>query len=161
MSVQFLDTEQVSYAVNADTLTAAAELISQKAEAGKAEWFPRYDYETTGSEISNATITVRTRTTMPQWSRYSSASQAEKDEWDRFFASLQAHEQGHIELVMRHLDHVDEQLVGKSVDGAAEAWQSTLDALLSASREYDSQTDHGRSQGATIDISVGAPMIDS
>ncbi|MGB8645246.1 MAG: DUF922 domain-containing protein [Anaerolineae bacterium] len=161
MSVEFLDTEQVSYDVQADTLMAAAETFSQMDEAAKTEWFPRYDYQTTGNELSNATITVGTRITMPHWSGYSSASQAEKDEWDRFFAALQAHEQGHLDLVMQHLDHVDEPLVGKSVDGAAQVWQSALAALLSASRAYDGQTDHGRNQGTIIDVSVGAPEIDS
>jgi hypothetical protein len=84
---------------------------------------------------------------------------ASKGERDRFFAALQAHEQGHIELVAQELAHVDEELVGKSVEGAARAWQSALDALLLASHAYDDQTDHGRNQGAIIDVSVGSTAI--
>jgi Bacterial protein of unknown function (DUF922) len=40
---------------------------------------------------------------MPEWSGYCLAGQQGKEEWDRFFAALQAHEQGHIELVAQEL----------------------------------------------------------
>jgi Bacterial protein of unknown function (DUF922) len=101
--------------------------------------------------LSSATVTVGIRMTMPQWIEYGSACQAEKDEWNRFVAALQAHEQGHVDLAVEHLSNIDDRLVGKSVHGAGIAWQRSLDALRSASDAYDRQTDHGRTRGTIID----------
>lgn len=157
MSVEFLDTEQLSYDVQADTLMAAAETILRMDEAAKTEWFPRYDYETTGEVLSSAVVTVKTKITMPQWSGYGTACQGEKDEWDRFCLALCTHEQGHIELVVEHLSGIDERLVGNSVDAAERIWATALDSLKSANRAYDRETDHGQNQGAIVDVSVAGP----
>ena len=161
MSVEFGDTTWISKPVAGTTLAAAAAAISQMIEAAKTEWFPRYSYETTGDVISSAAVTVKTQVTMPSWSGYGMASQAEKDEWDRFCTALRTHEQGHIQLVVDQLSGVDEQLVGKSVDGAAQAWEDALSGLRSASDAYDDTTDHGRNQGTIVDVGVSAPASDS
>jgi predicted secreted Zn-dependent protease len=154
MSLDFSDTEWVSAPAAGTTLAAVAATITAMPEAATTKSFPRYAYETTGDVISSVTVTVRTRVTMPDWSGYATASQAEKDEWDRFCAALRAHEQGHIQLVLDNLAGIDGQLVGKSVSDAAQAWNDALVGLKSASDAYDQSTDHGRNQGTTIDISV-------
>jgi hypothetical protein len=148
MSVEFSGPERVACDIDGDNLAAVAEAISRKDEAGKAEWVPRYDYQVTGSNLSSVTVT---------WSGYGSARQAEKDEWDRFLAALETHEQGHIDLVVKYLSNIDEQMIGQSLDAAKQAWENALAALQSASDAYDRQSDHGRNQGTIIDVSVGMP----
>ena len=91
---------------------------------------------------------------MPQWVEYGSASQPEKDEWDRFIAALEAHEQGHIDIVKQQLSGIDEQMAGQSPDAAKQIWQNALSDLQSASDNYDAQSDHGRNQGTIIDLSA-------
>jgi hypothetical protein len=56
--------------------------------------------------------------------------------------------------VRRHLARIDESLVGRTPNQAAHAWQQTLAALDAASARYDTGTDHGRTTGAVINLSV-------
>jgi predicted secreted Zn-dependent protease len=150
VSVEFSGPEQIYYEVSGDSLTAVAQLISLGDEAGKSEWLPRYDYAAIGDNLSSITVTVSTKITMPQWSGYASASQPEKDEWDRFVVALQNHDQGYIELVIQQLSNIDEQMIGRSVSDAGRAWDNALEAVALASDAYDRRTDHGRNQGTII-----------
>jgi Bacterial protein of unknown function (DUF922) len=152
MGVEFADTERINVDGHGSTLSAVAAAISQQDEAGKAEWFPTYALRDGG-----VNVTVKTRITMPQWSEYDSACQAEKDEWDRFISALEAHEQGHVDLVKEHLSKIDEQMAGQSPDAAKRLWLNALSDLQSASDSYDAETDHGRNQGTIIDLSVVPP----
>jgi len=155
VSVEFGDTERGFYDVDAGTLAEAAEAISQMAEAAETEWFPRYEYETTGHVLSSATVDVRTRITLPRWTGYDAADEAEKGEWRRFCKALEAHEEGHVGLVIEHLSDVDEKLIGQSVAGAQRIWEQTLAELASASAAYDRETDHGRKRGTVIGVGAG------
>jgi predicted secreted Zn-dependent protease len=160
MPVDFIGPEQVSRTVDGDTLAGVAQVVSQDDEVGKAEWFPRYEYELNGSALSSVTVTVATRITMPEWSGYGSASQAEKDEWDRFLAALQSHEQGHIDLVSQHLSNIDERMTGQSLNGAISTWKEALGDLALASDAYDRESDHGRNQGTIINLGVVTPAAE-
>jgi predicted secreted Zn-dependent protease len=152
VSIEFADTEWSSTSIRGSTLEAVAQTVSTLPEAAKTEWFPTYVTTTTGDVVSDASVTVRTRVTMPQWSGYASASQSEKDEWDRFCAALRAHEQGHLSIVSDQLSGVDARLVGLSSDAARDAWNDALAALGAASDAYDVATDHGRNQGTVITL---------
>ncbi|HKE36334.1 MAG TPA: DUF922 domain-containing protein [Candidatus Baltobacteraceae bacterium] len=153
MSVEFDDTEWASQSVDGSTLATVAQTIAGMTEAGKTEWFPSYVTSTTADVVSDATVTVKTKVTLPQWSSYGSASQSEQTEWDRFCGALRAHEQGHLDLVTQQLSDVDQQMIGQSSAGADSAWKSSLAALTSASDTYDTSTDHGRNQGTIINVS--------
>jgi predicted secreted Zn-dependent protease len=155
MSVDFGDPERVYSDVHGTTLAAVASVIAQQDEAGKAEWFPTYTLSS--DDPPSAAVKVKTRITMPRWREYGSASQPEKDEWDRFFAALLAHEQGHIDLVTQRLSGIDDQMGGQSADAAKQVWANALSDLQSASDSYDVDSDHGRNQGTIIDLSTAAP----
>jgi len=156
MSVEFGETEWIAKSVSGNTLTAVAKTISHMpaGEAAAAEWLPRYDYQTVGEVLTDVLVTVETRITMPRWSSYETAPEAEQSEWDRFCSALRAHEQGHIDLVVEHLHDIDERLVGKSASAAQQVWAKALDSLESANSAYDQETDHGRNEGAVIDVTV-------
>jgi predicted secreted Zn-dependent protease len=154
MSVEFSDTEWIAYDVDADGLAAAADAIATMDEAAQAEWFPAYSFTTAGGRLVSADVTVRTRVTMPRWTTLSAAHPVEQIEWKRFCGALRAHEQGHIDLVVRHLSTVDRELVGKTTAAAQRSWEQALAQLESASRAYDHATDHGRKHGTIINASV-------
>lgn len=156
MSVEFPDPQWTSEPVDGPSLAAVAETISQMVEAGKTEWFPSYSYETGGDLVSSVAVTVEMQVTLPSWVDYDSTSESEKTEWDRFCGALRTHEEGHIEIVQRNLSGVDALMVGKSVEDAVQAWENAQTTLQSASDAYDLATDHGRNQGAMIDITVSA-----
>jgi hypothetical protein len=157
VSVDFSGPERVYADVHGSTLAAVASVTSQLDEAGKAEWFPTYTWSS--DDPPSATVTVKTKITMPRWREYGSASQPEMDEWDRFFAALLAHEQGHIDLVTQHLSGIDEQM-GQSPDAAKHVWAGALADLQAASDSYDVDSDHGRNQGTTIDLSAATSASD-
>jgi predicted secreted Zn-dependent protease len=157
VSVEFLDPQWTLEPVDGPSLAAVAETISQMLEAGKTEWFPRYTYETDGDDlVSSVAVTVEMQVTLPSWVEYDSSSDPEKTEWDRFCGALRSHEEGHIEIVQSNLSGVDALMVGKSVEDAAQAWANAQTTLQSASNDYDTATDHGRNQGAMIDVTVSA-----
>lgn len=157
MPVNFADPERASYPLDGDSLASVAQLVSQKDEAAKTEWFPTYTYELNGSVLSSVTVTVATRITMPEWTTCGSASQPEKDEWDSFLRALESHEQGHLDLVRQHLSDIDEQMAGQSLNEAASIWSGALSDLEMASDDYDRQSDHGRNQGTVINLDVVTP----
>ncbi len=150
------DPERVVFDVSAPTLTEAARLIAEMDEAGRAEWWPDLNYQTDGSVLTQVTVTVPTRITMPRWPEYTSAASACREEWDRFWVALDHHEQGHIELVRQHFDGLHRRLRGLSEDQAQQAWADANDALNRASEAYDAQNDQGRNQGTVIDVPAGA-----
>jgi predicted secreted Zn-dependent protease len=153
VAVEFSDTEWRTKSVGGATLAAVAQAISQMDEAAKTEWFPAYTADTVDGNLTNVHVTVRTKVTMPQWSAYDNATQAEKDEWDRFFVALRAHEQGHLDLVTSQLSDIDLRLAGQSTSDASATWTKALGELTSASNDYDASNDHGRSQGTVISVS--------
>lgn len=142
------------YDVPGHTLTEAATVISSMAEAGKAEWWPQYSYESESGFVSSATVTVAQRKTMPRWHGYTDASSAVQAEWDRFWQALDAHEQGHFDLVSSYLANLDQVLVGQPVHDVQRVFNDALATLNAASTAYDAQTSHGVTQGTTIDLNV-------
>jgi predicted secreted Zn-dependent protease len=154
MSVDFPDTTQSTYDLAGQTLADVAAEIAAQDEAAKTEWFPHYDYTTTGDALATATVVVPTKITMPRRPSYSSAGDADRREWDRFQAALQAHEQGHVDLVTQNLTGIDDRLVGNTVADANRIWANALNLLQAASDAYDRDTDHGRNQGTIIQVSI-------
>jgi len=156
MTVHILDPEVHMYDVPGHTLTEAATVITSMAEAGKAEWWPQFSYESENSFVSAVNVSVPQRKTMPHWVGYADASQPMKDEWDRFWHALDAHEQGHFDLVVSCLAQLDQVLVGQPVSDVQRVFNDAVAALNAASSAYDVQTSHGVTQGTTIDLDVEA-----
>jgi predicted secreted Zn-dependent protease len=155
MSVEFPSTDWHYYAVSGARLRDVAAAIEHEAEAGNAEWFPSIDYQTDEHGLlSDVTISVPTRVTLPDWSDYSSATPAELHEWDRFRYALTTHENGHVDLVQTHLSGIDMRMLGEAKDQGLALYQQALDALNAASVAFDTQTDHGRNTGTVIDVST-------
>ena len=154
MSVEFDEAEWDMYDLAADDLAAAAEAVASMDEAARAEWAPRFEFTTLGGLVVSAAVTVTTRVTMPHWSGFGKAHPIEQAEWTRFCTALREHEQGHLDLVVRHLSTIDRVLVGKSVAAAQRSWEQALRKLASASQAYDRATDHGRKHGTIINADV-------
>jgi predicted secreted Zn-dependent protease len=156
MTVRISDPEIRMYEVPGNTLSEVATVIASMAEAGKAEWWPQFAYESDDGAVSSVTVTVQQRKTMPHWQGYSDASRPMRDEWDRFWQALDAHEQGHFDLVRTHLGNVDQLLVGQSVTAVQRVFSDVVAALDAASSAYDAHTSHGLTQGTSIDLDAEA-----
>lgn len=142
-----------TYAINARTLQEAVNQIQQRSEAGETTWNPTYQVTPDDSgQIVNATVEVQITVTMPSWPGASKLGAADKAKWDNFIQALEAHEQGHVDLVKNKLNDLGQGLLGKTSAEADAAFQAALQDLQSASDDYDAQTDHGRKTGTTIDL---------
>jgi predicted secreted Zn-dependent protease len=155
-SVEFPVTRRFSRDLPGLTLHDVALEIAQRPAIGTTEWFPTYTYTTTGAEVTTVRVIVPTIVTMPRWRGYASAGQADRREWDRFRSALDRHERGRFVLVQEHLAGIHEQLVGVRVDESRRVWREALEALRSASEAYDLDTDHGRTQGAVLDVTAAS-----
>jgi predicted secreted Zn-dependent protease len=152
MATNFITTEWVTYEVGGDTLEAVVNSISHLPEAGSCEWFPQWtaSWDEHG-KITEASVDVHTRITLPAWSAEMSAPDSERNEWKRFLAALQHHEQSHYAIVERCLSNLDEQMIGHSQHSAQQIFNEALNELQRGSDDFDSETDHGRNAGTTIE----------
>jgi predicted secreted Zn-dependent protease len=146
--------ERVTYDVHGSTLAEVAAAMAEMDEAGRAEWWPSYDYQQADGVITSANVRVVQRMTMPRWPEYTAASQASRTEWDRAWHALEAHEEGHFQLVSQHVASLEQQLIGQPVEAAQGIFDHALADLATASEAYDTATDHGRNQGTVIDLDV-------
>ena len=80
-----------------------------------------------------------------------------KPQWDAYHAALTAHENGHVDINIRHVQSLTTRLQSlQNVDCASlptfatEAIKSELALLASSNELYDANTGHGSSQGAVL-----------
>jgi predicted secreted Zn-dependent protease len=136
------------------TLEQVAHHIEQQAEAGLTHWVTRWHVMERNHDhtIARAEVEVWLEITLPHWAEYASATPAEQAEWDRFLQALQAHEDGHVEIVRQYTENADVMLEGLNDHDAAKAWKDNQDALNHATAHYDAGNDHGRNAGTTIEL---------
>ena len=65
MTIHISDPEMRMYDVPGNTLSEVATVIASMAEAGKAEWWPQFQYESDDDVVSSVTVAVPQRKTMP------------------------------------------------------------------------------------------------
>jgi predicted secreted Zn-dependent protease len=124
-------------------------------EAGSCSWEPHYQLSWDDQHmVTAAEVTVNMTVLTPAWLHRSEASDAVRAEWDRWSQALSTHEQGHSDLAVQYLDNIEGHLVGKSKTDAETFWQDNLANLQAASDQYDSSTNHGITQGTTLDTSI-------
>lgn len=93
-----------SYAVQGANLAAVMASIranGPSSYAANARWNTSYAYQSTRSggdcKISELEIKVDGRILMPEWRNKSNASASDQAGWDRMYATLLRHEEGHIQ----------------------------------------------------------------
>jgi predicted secreted Zn-dependent protease len=140
-----------TYEVAGGTLTEAAQHVQQLPEAGQTHWMPNYHVqEWAGNTIKRVQVDVYVEVKMPHWSGYDAATPAERAEWDRFYAALQVHEEGHIQIVRTYTENADVMMEGLDEHAAAQKWQDNLSALKQASDQYDAGNHNGEDAGTVI-----------
>lgn len=126
------------------------------------------------AKVKDPSASVSISQSLPSWNPAShNASSAQASAWNSFLSSLYAHENQHAKICQDDKDTVKaaitgltataedrdcteackkaEQSLRSSVDTAARGAVATIQAKNDA---YDSSTDHGRSEGATLDCSI-------
>ena len=65
--------------------------------AGHTEFKYKFTWTRTGNEVHKDTVTWTLFVDLPNWTPPASASQADKDAWNRLLQELRKHEQGHVD----------------------------------------------------------------
>jgi predicted secreted Zn-dependent protease len=91
---------------------------------------------------------------MPKWPGVSKLSPTAKAEWARAYAALTVHEQHHVDLARQHLQDLHTRLIGKTEAEAGEIFTEAVEKLKEASDAYDAATQHGKTEGTDLNISI-------
>ncbi len=126
--------------------------------------------------LSKAAINVTYTVTLPNWANpgYQNASLAAQTEWLRFVGCVTTHENGHVNILknenyapyLTQINNLTATGSGSSLDDATKQADdsifsqrhtillSVIADLNTQSANYDSTTNHGATQGATLDTSI-------
>jgi hypothetical protein len=150
-----------SYGVAAVSLSDIASQLSSRDEAGHCGWKESWTYKTSPTGRINAVkVTVAIDIEMPAWTPAPSMLPKAKAEWERSYAALLAHEQGHERLVHDHFDGLADKILGKTVRQGTALFEGAKGSLSRASRGYDTKTGHGTKAGTIIDTTIEQREID-
>jgi predicted secreted Zn-dependent protease len=147
--------QRETYDVDAETLEDFEKAISKRKEAGDTDWTPVYNYDQEDGKVTNVTVTVTIKVTMPNWPGAAKLKGKAKAEWDRFYKALEAHEQGHVKIAQEQFKGLAEKMLGKKEADAKKEFEKAKKAAKDASDKYDKSNDHGRKQGTIIDVDAG------
>jgi len=137
--------------------TTLAQVHSQldPTEWGRCTYHYGYDYETTNGRTSRVNITLTLTIRLPRWQEgRDEASAAARTEWDRMMGALQAHEERHAEIAREWPPTFKERMLGVRESNVASRHSQVLGRVNVRQREYDTQTQHGQTEGVSLDLSV-------
>jgi predicted secreted Zn-dependent protease len=135
--------------------------------AAFTDWEVTWDYSLApgpgGVRIAAVRVTVRASVLVPRWRAPRSTPPGLAAAWPRYVAAIEAHEQGHVNLAVeagRAVLGRLEALPAFAGRGALkEAVEAAAGAEIAAARErerrYDEASDHGATQGASLQDDAG------
>jgi hypothetical protein len=147
-------TSENTYTVNAASLAGAAKVFAKRDEMGETTWKPVHSLITHEGVAVRATVTVPIIVLMPTWPGATKLSPAAKAEWKRAYAAVMVHEQHHVDLARQHLQDLHTKLIGKTEAKAGEIFTGAFEKLKEASDDYDTATDHGKTEGTDLNTSI-------
>lgn len=148
----FTPTSNSTYAVSGGFASMATGLAA-KDEAG--QWTPSgspgCDTDPDGN-VSAVTGTLADAISLPKWddADYQKATTAEQGEWNRFLGALTAHEAKHHKIWADGMNGLT-STVGQSTD----KFDAAVAAVDTAEAKYDTDTQHGQTEGTKININLG------
>jgi hypothetical protein len=81
--------------------------------------------------------------TLPKWTEYSTATDAQKKSWDAMIANLKTHEEEHVAIAYRGAEKLVKDLTGLDVDLAAQKVADNETETQDKQDDFDTKTDHG------------------
>lgn len=120
------------------------------------EWRACFEARGFGCRIGGVVSTVNVTYTLPRWADRETAPPHLRDKWDRYIASLAAHEKGHGAISYQVAGLIDQALVGLVDTHSCDALSSVAGQVVeqvmqrgeALQRDYDRATGHGSTQGA-------------
>jgi predicted secreted Zn-dependent protease len=116
-------------------------------------WYIQWDwpgYGTGSCDLAAATVTYDIKVVFPYWIEPVNPDPALVSRWTTYTRNLATHEEGHVDYVVDHYQSVDAAIKGATCTTADGAAKAALGAIRQHDLDYDADTDHGATQGATF-----------
>ena len=128
-------------------------------EWGRCTYNYTYSFQSTGGRASRVDVTLTLTIRMPRWtgSGWNNASAEAKAEWNRMIAALRAHEDRHAEIARRWASTFKERMINRPAGDLRTIFDQTWAEVNAEQEQYDEQTQHGRTQGVSLDTSIDEP----
>jgi hypothetical protein len=140
------------------TGTSLAEVMDQldPTEWGHCRYHYDYDYETTNGRTTRVDVTLTLTVRLPRWQGqgWDDASEAVKGEWRRMLRALATHEEGHADIARDWAPTVRERLLNRPEGNVQQRYSQVLGEVRTDQDRYDDQTNHGQTQGVSLDLSI-------
>jgi predicted secreted Zn-dependent protease len=107
-------------------------------------------YGTSDCDLGSAEVGYELSVTMPRWTPPTEASPELVTKWENYLQVLKTHEAGHFENVIDHYQTVLTAIQAATCDTADAAATAALEPLRQNDAAYDSETNHGATQGAVF-----------
>ena len=133
-----------SYTVSG-TLRQAAEAVAARPEAGATITQPFLNMAPDGRWPTHVQVTVTQVVVLPEWDGKASATQNQRNEWDRFKAAITAHENGHVATDVKAFANAHVKIKAKKSRPEGETEFDTIATQSDTDNgSFDAKTDHGR-----------------
>jgi predicted secreted Zn-dependent protease len=163
-TVSYPNTVQSSYDVPSSTLKGALQDMKTN---GHNNWpgytqfsmsysGTRWDASNTVTEVDGTTVS--TTQYLPNWTGRASATDGAKTEWDRFNTALVSHENQHLDIdkngygKYRGFDAIAAAAIGMAADTVQGFLDGSSSEVGNANSAFDTDTRHGATTGASLDI---------
>lgn len=118
-------------------------------------WRFRYNNAPGGCTIASVTTSVKVTITLPEWRNESGGDSASHEQWSRYLAALERHEQGHRRHGIAAGHEVDQAIASLPPASTCDALGANANALGASilrkynqlDLDYDRDTRHGATQG--------------
>ena len=129
---------------------------------GLTNWRVQWHFQMGASpglcRLTSFRTTTTIVTTMPRWVRPTNASIEVVTNWNRYITALGLHEAGHAQIGLAAAAEQQRRIPSLGSEANCEALKMRINELAQQivdehgrrDREYDAQTEHGASQGATL-----------
>jgi predicted secreted Zn-dependent protease len=114
-------------------------------------WYIRWNWPGRGEvkcELKEAVASYEVTVTFPRWIPTAEATPELVEKWNRYVRALAAHERVHVDNVVKRFPAVLAAIKNATCLTAESAAQAALEPIRQFDRQYDLDTDHGRTQGA-------------
>lgn len=132
-----------------ETLADVAALLPDD-EWGRCEWDFVHTFESTNGTITRVDVTLTRAIWMPRWVERDQASAAERAEWDRMVRNLRTHENGHATRARTWAPRLKQRMLNHPESEEATIKETFLADHQREQDQYDTDTQHGRTQGVSL-----------
>ena len=143
------------YDVTGSTLAEVAQQLDPK-EWGRCRYEFAYSYETTNGRATKVDINLTLTIRLPRWQGkgWNQASDGAKAEWNRMLEALRTHEDSHAEIARRGASMIQAGLMNQRSGRINARFNQLKRQVDRETKQFDQQTNHGRNDGVTLDLSI-------